>query len=669
MLVLNNVSLRRGVKLVLDQASVVLQPGEKVGLVGRNGAGKSSLFSLLTHRLQSDAGDVGMPPRWRIGEVAQEMPETDQGATDFVLEGDTRLMEAQAQLAQAEAADDGHAMAEAHHAISDAGGFEARPRAQAMLLGLGFKMSELDAAVDSFSGGWRMRLQLARALMCPADLMLLDEPTNHLDLDALVWLEAWLKRFDGTMIVISHDREFLDAITNVTLHLDETKLTRYTGNYTAFEEMRAERMLQAAANFAKQQERMAHLQKFIDRFKAKASKAKQAQSRVKALARMEKLGPVLTSADFQFEFREPLSLPNPMLAFSVVACGYRAEDGNETRIIDNINRSVLAGQRIGILGANGQGKSTLVKTIAGALPPIAGRATEGKGLVIGYFAQQELDVLQLDDGPLMHMVRLARDVGPPAREQELRDFLGSFRFVGEMVAQPVGTLSGGEKARLVLAMLVWQRPNLLLLDEPTNHLDLTTREALSVALNEFEGTVMLVSHDRALLREVCDEFWLVTKGAIEPFDGDLDDYQRWLLEQSKAAAKAAREEASAPRAGTAEKAPAPAAASPAAAQAATTPAATGNTREERKAAALARQQRSDAAKPLRQEVNRIDNKLGVLFAERDALEASLAEPEVDTAKLAETGKRLKSIVEQIERLEARWLELSTQLDEIAESVG
>ena len=327
MLVLNQVSLRRGVKLVLDQASVVLQPGEKVGLVGRNGAGKSSLFSLLTNRLQSDAGDVSMPPRWRIGEVAQEMPETAQGATDFVLEGDTRLMEAQAQLAQAELDDDGHAMADAHHAISDAGGFDARPRAQAMLLGLGFKSAELDAPVNSFSGGWRMRLQLARALMCPADLMLLDEPTNHLDLDALVWLEAWLKRFEGTMIVISHDREFLDAITNVTLHLDATKLTRYTGNYTAFEEMRAERLMQAAANYAKQQERMAHLQKFIDRFKAKASKAKQAQSRVKALARMEKLGPVLTSADFQFEFREPLNLPNPMLAFSMVACGYRADDG------------------------------------------------------------------------------------------------------------------------------------------------------------------------------------------------------------------------------------------------------------------------------------------------------------------------------------------------------
>ena len=658
MLVLNNVSLRRGVKLVLDQTSVVLQPGEKIGLVGRNGAGKSSLFSLLTKRLQSDAGDVSMPPRWRIGEVAQEMPETAEGATDFVLQGDTRLMEAQAQLAQAEADDDGHAMAEAHHAISDAGGFEARPRAQAMLMGLGFKLAELDAPVNSFSGGWRMRLQLARALMCPADLMLLDEPTNHLDLDALVWLEAWLKRFEGTMLVISHDREFLDAITDVTLHLDETKLTRYTGNYTAFEEMRAERMMQAAANFAKQQERMAHLQKFIDRFKAKASKAKQAQSRVKALARMEKLGPVLTSADFQFEFREPLSLPNPMLAFSVVACGYKAEDGSETRIIDSINRSVLAGQRIGILGANGQGKSTLVKTIVGALPLLAGEVTEGKGLSIGYFAQQELDVLSLGDGALMHMIRLARDKGPSGREQELRDFLGSFRFVGDMVTQPVGTLSGGEKARLVLAMLVWQRPNLLLLDEPTNHLDLTTREALSMALNEFEGTVMLVSHDRALLREVCDEFWLVTDGAVKPFDGDLDDYQKWLLEQSREAAREQSRGDKAKRKGTtpiAAHAPVPP----------STPAGSAARGVDRKAGAAARQQRSDELRPLRKELGGVDQHLAALGTERAEREVAMAAPDLSPAMRAEEGKRLKQIADETAALEARWLELSARLDELS----
>ena len=325
MLVLTQLSLRRGVKLVLDRTNLTIQPGEKVGLIGRNGAGKSSLFSLLTGRLHADAGDCSVPARWRVAEVAQEMPETEEGATDFVLAGDTALAEAEAELVRAEASDDGHAMAHAHEAIMEAGGFDARPRAQAMLLGLGFKIGELDMPVSSFSGGWRMRLQLARALMCPADLMLLDEPTNHLDLDALVWLEAWLQRYTGTMIVISHDREFLDAVTKVIVHLDETKLIRYTGNYTAFEEMRAIRITQATQSYEKQKERMAHLQKFIDRFKAKASKAKQAQSRVKALARMEKLAPVLTSADFQFEFREPQSLPNPMLAFADVACKLRRD--------------------------------------------------------------------------------------------------------------------------------------------------------------------------------------------------------------------------------------------------------------------------------------------------------------------------------------------------------
>jgi ATP-binding cassette subfamily F protein 3 len=668
MLVLSQLSLRRGVKLVLDRTSLTIQPGEKVGLVGRNGAGKSSLFSLLAGRLHADAGDCSLPARWRIAEVAQEMPETDDGATDFVLAGDSALAEAEAELVRAEASDDGHAMAHAHEAISEAGGFDARPRAQAMLLGLGFKIGELDAPVSSFSGGWRMRLQLARALMCPADLMLLDEPTNHLDLDALVWLEAWLQRYTGTMIVISHDREFLDAVTKITVHLDETKLVRYTGNYTAFEEMRSIRLTQAQASFEKQKERMAHLQKFIDRFKAKASKAKQAQSRVKALARMEKLAPVLTSADFQFEFREPQSLPNPMLAFADVACGYRDDESGEVkRIVDHIDRSVLAGQRIGILGANGQGKSTFVKTIAGDLAPLAGEIVAGKGLTIGYFAQQELDVLSPADGPLMHLVRLARDVGPAAREQELRDFLGSFRFTGEMVQQAVGTLSGGEKARLVLAMLVWQRPNLLLLDEPTNHLDLTTREALSVALNEFEGTVMLVSHDRALLREVCDEFWLVTHGGLEPFDGDLDDYQRWLLEQSKAAARAARPEPAA-AARLADARPAKAAA-PVAHRPAAGTALEAKPRVDRKSAAAARQQRADAAKPLKKELNQIDNRLGVLFAERDKLEAPRAGDAIDANERAESGRRLKAIGAQIEQLEVRWLELSTQLDDIAESIG
>jgi ATP-binding cassette subfamily F protein 3 len=492
-----------------------------------------------------------------------------------------------------------------------------------------------------------MRLQLARALMCPAELMLLDEPTNHLDLDALVWLEAWLQRYDGTLIIISHDREFLDAITKVTLHLDEGKLVRYGGNYSSFETQRAERMVLQQAAFAKQQERVAHLQKFIDRFKAKASKAKQAQSRVKALERMEKLAPVLASADFNFEFREPLNLPNPMLMFDDLSAGYRGEDGDKI-IVRGVDRSVLAGQRIGILGANGQGKSTLVKTIARAQAPTGGKLTEGKGLSIGYFAQQELDVLRLDEGPLEHMVRLAREVGPPGREQELRDFLGQFRFTGDMVNQAVGSLSGGEKARLVLAMLVWQRPNLLLLDEPTNHLDLNTREALSMALNEFEGTVMLVSHDRALLREVCDEFWLVADGVVKPFDGDLDDYQRWLLDQSKEAARAAKKQPIA--------APAPVAV--------VAPAAPPASREDRKASGQARAKLAEQTRPLRKEMEAIDKRLHALAAERAEIEAQLAEGAAASA-IAEMGKRLKAISDQLEADEARWLELGEQIEALS----
>ena len=669
MITLRNVVLRRGTKVVLDDASVVLQPGEKVGLVGRNGAGKSSLFALLTDRLHSDKGDVEIPRHWALAEVAQHMPETDMPATEFVLEGDIRLMAARQALADAEAADDGHAIADAYAQLMDAGSLDAPARAQALLMGLGFKGTQVDAPVNSFSGGWRMRLQLARALMCPSDLMLLDEPTNHLDLDALVWLEAWLQRYEGTLIIISHDREFLDAITKVTLHLDDAKLHRYGGNYTAFESMRAERMLQQQQAFDKQQERMAHLQKFIDRFKAKASKAKQAQSRVKALERMEKLAPVLTASDFSFEFREPLNLPNPMLMFDTVSVGYDTDEGEKV-IVRGIDRSVLAGQRFGILGANGQGKSTFVKTVARMQRAMGGTITEGKGLSIGYFAQQEMDVLRPDEGPLMHMIRLAKEVSPNAREQELRDFLGQFRFVGDMVNQEVGSLSGGEKARLVLAMLVWQRPNLLLLDEPTNHLDLQTREALSMALNEFEGTVMLVSHDRALLREVCDEFWLVADGKLAPFDGDLDDYQRWLLEQSKEAAKLAKEQAKqaireARATGKAEAppvaaAPAPAVAPPPAAAPAPSPV----KREDRKLSGQARQKLNEQTRPLRKEMEQIDAKMKAWAEERAALEAQLSNPGQTPAQIADAGKRLKAIGDEIDEAEMRWLELSEQVDAI-----
>jgi ATP-binding cassette subfamily F protein 3 len=671
MIILKNITLRRSAKVLLDSVSVTINPGEHVGLIGRNGAGKSSLFALLNGSLHEDGGDFQVPAHWRMAQVAQNMPETDESATDFVVAGDTRLGELQAQLARAEADDDGMAIAHAYTDLHDAGSHDAVPRAQALILGLGFKVSELDKPVNSFSGGWRMRLQLARALMCPSDLLLLDEPTNHLDLDALVWLEAWLQRYAGTMIVISHDREFLDAVTNVTLHIDNAQLTRYGGNYSKFEDLRAEQLELQQASYAKQQEKIAHLKKFIDRFKAKASKAKQAQSRVKALDRMEKIAPVLAEAEFTFEFKEPTNLPNPMLAITDASFGYRTEDGRETTILRQVNRSVQAGQRIGILGANGQGKSTLVKTIAREMKPLAGTITEGKGLSIGYFAQQELDVLRPSDNPLEHMVRLAKELGPNAREsgreQDLRNFLGTFNFTGDMVKQAVGTMSGGEKARLVLAMIVWQRPNLLLLDEPTNHLDLATREALSMALNEFEGTVMLVSHDRALLRAVCDEFWMVGRGAVGPFDGDLDDYQRYLLDEARRLREEARAAGLAEGEATANATQTIAPSAPSASAEGqnsseiSAPPPMRDAREQRRQDAQARQALAQKLRPLKQELERIDRRLAELAQERQTLEQRLTEP-LAPADIADCGRRLKATSDETATLEERWLELSTELD-------
>ena len=542
MIQLKNIVLRRGAKAVLQQASLTINPGEKVGLVGRNGAGKSSLFALLNGTLHEDQGEFTVPKQWRMAQVAQDMPETEQPATDYVMDGDVVLFQAKQDVDMAEASGDGDAIANAYMHLFDSGANDAQSRAQSLVLGLGFKLSELNNPVNSFSGGWRMRLQLARALMCPSDLLLLDEPTNHLDLDALVWLEAWLKKYQGTLLVISHDREFLDSITLVTVHIENCTLNRYGGNYSSFEDQRSEQMALQQSAFSKQQEKIEHLQKFIARFKAKASKAKQAQSRVKALDRMEKIAPLLSEAEFTFEFKEPLNLPNPMLVLQNVELGYHnvKNSGEDIVIVRDVNKSVLAGQRIGILGANGQGKSTLVKTIARTIQPLSGEVTEGRGLQIGYFAQQELDILQENENPLEHMIGLVKKStqertlsGQGTREQDLRSFLGMFNFSGDMIFQKVGSMSGGEKARLVLCMIVWQKPNLLLLDEPTNHLDLATREALSMALNEFEGTVMLVSHDRALLRAVCDEFWMVSRGKVYPFDGDLDDYQQFLLDEAK----------------------------------------------------------------------------------------------------------------------------------------
>ena len=492
MIQLKNIVLRRGAKVILQNASLTINPGEKVGLVGRNGVGKSSLFGLLNGTLSEDQGEFILPKQWRMSQVAQNMPETDQNATDFVIDGDLILQQAKQAVEDAESSGDGDAIANAYMHLFDSGANDAQSRAQSLILGLGFKLNELNNPVNSFSGGWRMRLQLARALMSPAELLLLDEPTNHLDLDALVWLEGWLKKFQGTLLVISHDREFLDSITQVTVHIENFTLNRYGGNYSSFEET--------------------------------------------------ELAPLLSEADFTFEFKEADNLPNPMLVMDDVSLGYSDMNNPSSPkvIVHRLNKSIQAGQRLGVLGANGQGKSTFVKTIAGALEPISGNITLGRGLHIGYFAQQELDILSENDTPLDHMVALVKKAtlertlsGQGTREQDLRSFLGMFNFSGDMIFQKVGTMSGGEKARLVLCMIVWQKPNLLLLDEPTNHLDLATREALSVALNEFEGTVILVSHDRALLRAVCDEFWMVSKGDVYPFDGDLDDYQQFLLDEAK----------------------------------------------------------------------------------------------------------------------------------------
>ena len=651
MITLNNVSLRRGAKLLLDKATVTLNPGEKVGLVGRNGAGKSTLFALLNGSLHEDGGDCSIPKIWRMAQVAQNMPETDETATDFVIAGDTKLIELRQALALAELAEDGMAMAHAHADLADAGEHDAISRAQSLILGLGFKVSELDQSVNSFSGGWRMRLQLARALMCPSDLLLLDEPTNHLDLDALVWLEAWLKRYPGTMIVISHDREFLDAVTNVTLHIEHAKLNRYGGNYSSFETMRAQQLELQQASFAKQQEKIAHLQKFITRFKAKASKAKQAQSRVKALERMEKIAPVLADAEFTFEFKEPQNLPNPMLAISDASFGYQIDGANKI-IIKDVNKSVLAGQRIGILGANGQGKSTLVKTIARTMPQLAGVVTEGKGLNIGYFAQQELDVLRSEDNPLEHMIRLAKDLGPNAaesgKEQDLRNFLGTFNFAGDMVKQAVGTMSGGEKARLVLAMIVWQRPNLLLLDEPTNHLDLATREALSMALNEFEGTVMLVSHDRALLRAVCDEFWLVGRGEIKPFDGDLDDYQQYLLDESKRLREEAKTISEVVNVAPIEVDKVKPVV---------------KSSEQKKLDAARRQEINALVKPIKKKIEKAEKDMADLNRQKLDIETQLLQP-ISPAEIAQLGKNLKLINDNLATIEEQWLEWVANIDQI-----
>jgi len=470
--------------------------------------------------LHADKGEVDFPRHWRIAHVAQETPALDRPAVDYAIDGDTALRNLETRLFQAEKENDGSLIGELHAALSDADVYTVRSRAERLLLGLGFTLKELNQPVSSFSGGWRMRLNLAQALMCPSELLLLDEPTNHLDLDAILWVEEYLKRYAGTLIVISHDRDFLDGVVNAIVHIDQRKLRRYTGDYSSFERQRAQAVVLAAGQIEKQLRERAHLQSFIDRFKAKASKAPQARSRMKMLAKMEDLAPLHVTAPFSFEFREPLRAPNPLLVLESVNAGY-----SERVVLKDINLSLQSEQRYGLLGVNGAGKSTLIKTIAGVLPVLSGSAVFNKGLEIGYFAQHQVEMLRDDESPLWHL----RRISPKVREQELRDYLGSFNFPGDMAADAIEHFSGGEKARLALALIVWQRPNLLLLDEPTNHLDLETREALAVALAQFEGTLVLVSHDRHLLRATTDQLLIVKEGTVQAFDGDLEDYRESLL--------------------------------------------------------------------------------------------------------------------------------------------
>ncbi|MFZ7159427.1 ABC transporter ATP-binding protein [Avibacterium gallinarum] len=527
MILFTNLSLKRGQTTLLENTNATINPKQKVGLVGKNGCGKSSLLALLKKEISPESGEVSYPANWQLAWVNQETPSLAISALDYVILGDRQYMALQQQLEQANQNNDGNAIARIHEQLDTIDAWTIQARAAALLNGLGFSQEELSQPVSAFSGGWRMRLNLAQALLCPSDLLLLDEPTNHLDLDAVIWLERWLQQYQGTLVLISHDRDFLDPVVDKILHIENQKINEYTGDYSSFEKQRAEKLAQQTALYRQQQQKVAHLQKYIDRFKAKASKAKQAQSRVKALAKMELIAPAYVDNPFTFEFREPLALPNPLLSMEKVSAGYE-NNGQITEILKQIKLNLVPGSRIGLLGKNGAGKSTLIKLLAGEITALAGNIQLAKGVQLGYFAQHQLDTLRAEESALWHMQQLA----PQQTEQQLRDYFGSFAFHGDKVNEQVAHFSGGEKARLVLALIVWQRPNLLLLDEPTNHLDLDMRQALTEALVDYQGSLVIVSHDRHLLRNTVDEFYLVHDGQVEEFKGDLDDYQKWLNEQN-----------------------------------------------------------------------------------------------------------------------------------------
>ena len=631
-------ALRRGTRLLLSDIDLVIQSGWRLGVIGRNGCGKSSLFAALQGRLESDAGELDMPAKLRLASVAQETPALPDAAIDYVLGGDEELADAMREEADAGERGDMEAMAKAHHRIEELNGYDGRARAGRLLHGLGFPPETHERAVKEFSGGWRGRLNLARALMCPSDLLLLDEPTNHLDLDAVLWLEEWLRRYQGTLLIISHDREFLDGVITHTLHLNDGKAKLYTGNYSAFERLRAEQLRQQQISHEREQAERAHLQSFVDRFKAKASKAKQAQSRMKRLEKLAGTEAVRAERPFSFQFPVPGRLPDSMLQLEDITAGYPTMDGDDINIIlRDVRFSLEAGERIGLLGPNGAGKSTLVKTLVGELDPLSGERKAHKDLKIGYFAQHTVESLREGASALDHL----QDKAPGVATQVMRDFLGTWNFAGDRAFESVDGFSGGERARLALALIAWDKPNLLLLDEPTNHLDLDMREALADALADFDGALVLVSHDRHLLGMVCDSFWRVADGVVESFDGDLDDYAKWLRTRGAANKKAAK---------------AGAAAKP------VVQVVPDESPEERRRNAAAQRENE---KTSRQRVKRIEARAATIETELTALETQLADPATyngPTQEMMRLGQRQTELRREKEALDAEWLELYERLE-------
>ncbi|BDU35811.1 ABC transporter ATP-binding protein [Vibrio nigripulchritudo] len=633
MITFSDIQLLRGGKPLLDQASATIHPGDKVGLVGKNGCGKSTLFALLKDELSIDAGTFHKPSQWELAWVAQETPALERKAIEYVIDGDREFRDLEDQLAKAEQQDNGTLVAELHGKIEVIGGYTIKARAAELLDGLGFSQEQMEWSLTQFSGGWRMRLNLAQALLCRSDLLLLDEPTNHLDLDAVMWLERWLQTYPGTLILISHDRDFLDPIVGRIIHIENQLLNEYTGNYSSFENQRAQKLILQQAMYQKQQKQMAHMQSYIDRFRYKASKARQAQSRIKALEKMEKVLPAQFDNPFSFEFREPAALPNPILMMDEVSAGY-----GENLILEKIRLNLVPGSRIGLLGRNGAGKSTLIKLLSGELESQSGEFTYSQGVKIGYFAQHQLETLHPEETPLQHMMQIA----PDKTEQQLRDYLGSFGFQGDKALEKVAPFSGGEKARLVLALIVWQKPNLLLLDEPTNHLDLDMRQALTLALQTFEGAMVIVSHDRYLLRATTDDLYLVHDRQVAPFDGDLNDYYKWLTEQQKAERKELQ--ASAPEKST-----------------------------DNSAAARKEQKRKEAefrklTAPIRKNLTKLEQKMDKLGQILSDTETQLSNTELyqaeNKAKLNEVLSQQATAKSELEEVEMEWMAEQETLEQM-----